>query len=143
MKIPEGVYVASVPVRVGYIDTDRGQVVHHATYLRYLELSRVEYLRERGVDYKQFEQEQGLAMPVIEARVRYRAPAHFDDLLTVKTWIAEVNRAKCRFDSGIFRGHELLTTAEITLCCIRATEQRLISMPSAIIALGSPAARER
>jgi acyl-CoA thioester hydrolase len=142
MKIPEGVYVAAVPVRVGYIDTDRGQIVHHATYLRYLELSRVEYLRERGVDYRRFEQEQALSMPVVEARIRYRSAAQFDDLLTVKTWIAQVNRAKLRFDSGIYRGSELLTTAEITLCCIRSPEQRIVSMPEAIIALGSPAAGE-
>jgi acyl-CoA thioester hydrolase len=136
MKIPEGVYVASVPVRVGYIDTDRGQIVHHATYLRYLELSRVEYLRERGVDYRRFEQEQRLAMAVVEARVRYRAAGEFDDLLTVKTWIAQINRAKCRFDSGIYRGSELLTSAEITVCCIRTPEQRIVSMPGAILALG-------
>ena len=138
MKIPEGVYVASVPVRVGYIDTDRGQIVHHGTYLRYLELSRVEYLRERGVDYRRFELELGLAMPVVEAHIRYRGAAEFDDLLTVKTWIAQVNRAKLRFDSGIYRGDELLTTAEITLCCIRSAEQRIVSMPGELIALGQP-----
>lgn len=137
MKIPPGVYVASAPVRVGYVDTDRGQIVHHGTYLRYFEMGRVEYLRERGIDYRRFELEESLSTPVVEARLRYRAPARFDDLLVVKTWIGLVNRAKLRFDSAIYRGDELLTSAEITLCCIKVPEQRIVSMPAALVALGS------
>jgi acyl-CoA thioester hydrolase len=135
MRIPSGVYVAQHSIRVGYVDTDRAQVVHHGTYLRYLEAARVEYLRERNLDYKRLELEAHLALPVVEARVRYRLPALFDDLLVIKTWIAEVNRAKVRFDSQIARAGELLTTAEITLCCIRLPEQRLCSMPGEILGL--------
>jgi acyl-CoA thioester hydrolase len=137
MRIPSGIYVAEHAIRVGYIDTDRAQVVHHGTYLRYLEAARVEYLRQRGIDYKSFELEARYQLPVVEARVRYRAAALFDDLLTVKTWIAEVNRAKVRFDSHILRGDELLTTAEITLCCIRLPEQRLCGMPSELLAFAT------
>jgi acyl-CoA thioester hydrolase len=136
MRIPSGIHVAEHTIRVGYVDTDRAQVVHHGTYLRYLEAGRVEYLRQRNVDYKRFEQELHYALPVVEARVRYRLPALFDDLIVVKTWIAEVTRAKIRFDSHILRGgDELLTTAEITLCCIRVPEQKLCSMPSELLAL--------
>jgi acyl-CoA thioester hydrolase len=135
MRIPSGVYVAEHAIRVGYVDTDRAQVVHHGTYLRYLEAARVEYLRQRDLDYKRLEQVAHFALPVVEARVRYRLPALFDDLLTVKTWISDVNRAKVRFDSCILRGDELLTTAEITLCCIRVPEQKLCSMPGEILAL--------
>jgi acyl-CoA thioester hydrolase len=136
MRVPEGVYVSSFVVRVGYVDTDLSHVVHHSTYLRYLEAARVEYMRERGVDYKHFELVDARALPVVEAIVRYKLPARFDDQLVVKTWIALVNRAKVRFDSLIFRGSELLTQAEISLCCVKLPEQRLCSMPQVIAAMG-------
>ena len=114
MRIPDGVYVSSAHVRVGYVDTDRAQVVHHSTYLRYLEMARVEYLRQRDCDYRTLEFDRGLGLAVVEATLRYRAAAGFDDELELKTWIAVANRAKLRFDSVIMRGDELLTTARAT-----------------------------
>jgi acyl-CoA thioester hydrolase len=138
VRIPEGVFATSLRVRVGYIDTDRGQVMHHSTYLRYLEHARVEHMRERGLDYRSFEDDLQLALPVVEATVRYKLPARFDDELEIKTWVGAVNRAKLRFDSVVLRGAELLTSAEITLCCISGPEQRLRSMPDVLLALGKP-----
>lgn len=136
MHIPEGVYVASARVRVGYVDTDRAQVVHHSTYLRYLEMARVEYLRDRGFDFRAMELEHALSLAVVEANVRYRAGARFDDLLELKTWIAVANRAKLRFDTVILRGPDVITTAAITVCCIKIPEARLSSVPSGLIAFG-------
>src|SRR5262245_31416367 len=125
MRIPEGVIVTTHRVRVGYVDTDRAQVMHHGTYLRYLEAARVEHLRERGIDYRRFELDDKLALPVVEARVRYKLPAYFDDELSIHTWLAIANRAKLRFDSVIKRKDEVLTLAEITLACIRWPEGRI------------------
>jgi acyl-CoA thioester hydrolase len=135
MKIPAGVPVTTWRVRVGYVDTDQAHVVHHSTYLRYLEAARVEYLREHGLDYRSFELDQRLALPVVEVRLRYKLPARFDDLLELKTWVAAVNRAKLRFDTLIFRGDELLNHAEISLCCIDVVAQRICSMPASLLAL--------
>jgi acyl-CoA thioester hydrolase len=143
MRVPEGAHgahgahVAKLQVRVGYVDTDRAQVVHHSTYLRYLEAARVEYLRDRAYDFRAMELEQGLSLAVVEANVRYRAGARFDDLIELRTWIAVASRAKLRFDTAIMRGEELLTTAEITVCCIKIPEAKLVSMPAALIAFGS------
>ena len=128
--------VTSQRIRVAYVDTDRAQVVHHGTYLRYLEIARVEHLRERGIDYKRFELVDRLAMPVVEAHLRYKLPAHFDDLLEIKTWVAIASRAKLRFDSIILRDDQVLTQAEITLACIRLPQNKICSMPSTLIALG-------
>ena len=136
MRIPEAVYVAKVALRVGYADTDRAQVVHHSTYLRYLEMARVEYLRDRAFDFRAMELDQGLSLAVVEANVRYRAGARFDDLIELNSWIAVANRAKLRFDTVIMRGEEVLTSAEITVCCIKIPEARLVSMPQALIAFG-------
>ena len=138
MRIPEDVVVTTYRVRVGYIDTDRAQVMHHASYLRYLEFARVEYLRERGIDYRRFELEGKLQLPVVGVNVRYHKPALYDDALEIKTWIGVVNRAKLRFDSCFYREGELLTSAEITLACVRVVEGRLCSMPGFVIELGPP-----
>jgi acyl-CoA thioester hydrolase len=131
------VYVAKLKIRVGYVDTDRAQVVHHSTYLRYLEAARVEYLRERNYDFRAMELEQGLSLAVVEANVKYRAGARFDDLIELQTSIALANRAKLRFDTRIMRGDELLTASEITVCCIKIPEAKLVSMPAALIAFGA------
>jgi len=137
LRVPSNLYVATSQVRVGYVDTDKAQVVHHATYLRYLEMARVEYLRERGCDYRKLEQEAGLGLPVVDVSIRYRSSARFDDLLVLKTWIAQGTRAKLRFDSIILRGTEVLTTAQITLCCVKMAEQQLCSMPDSLLIYAS------
>jgi acyl-CoA thioester hydrolase len=131
MRIPEGVVVSTLRVRVGYVDTDRAQVVHHATYLRYLEAARVEHLRERGIDYKSFELQRGLSLPVV------------DDELDIRTWIGFINRAKLRFDSLICRGRDVLSIGEITLACVKQPEGKLCSMPDFLIALGPSSAPSR
>lgn len=120
------------PVRVQYVDTDQGGVVHHAAYLRFLEGARVELLRARGIDYRRFEIEVGKGLPVTEARLRYKRPARFDDALAVETWVPIVNRAKVRFDSRIWRGEELLCEAEITCACVLLSEMRVCSMDERI-----------
>jgi acyl-CoA thioester hydrolase len=139
VRLNEEVFVVPTRVRVGYADTDRAQVVHHSTYLRYLEQARVEYLRARGYDFRKLELEEGLSLAVVEANVRYRAGAEFDDLLEIQTWIGSVNRAKLRFDSRIMRGDQLMTSAQVTCCCIELAEKKLCSIPSALIAFGETA----
>lgn len=134
MRIPEDVYVATVAIRVGYADTDRAQVVHHSNYLRYLESARVEYLRSRGFDFRAMELTHGLSLTVVEANVRYRGGARFDDLLELRTWVGEASRAKLRFDSLVMRGEEVLTSAQITVCCVKIPEAKLVSMPAELIA---------
>jgi acyl-CoA thioester hydrolase len=137
MRVPEAVVITTYRLRVGYIDTDRATVMHHASYLRYLEFARVEYLRERGLDYRQFELEGKLSMPVVSVNVRYRAPAFYDDALEIKTWVGVANRAKLQFDSAVYRGEELLASAEIAVACVRLPEGKLCSMPDYVIALGA------
>ena len=119
-------------VRVQYVDTDQGGVVHHAAYLRFMEQARVELLRSRGVDYRLFEIETGKAIPVAEVHARYKRPAMFDDLLEVETWVSVCNRAKICFDYRIWRGSELVNEARITCACVLLREKRICSMDARI-----------
>lgn len=139
--IPDGVTVTRYGVRVAYVDTDQGGVVHHATYLRYLECARVEHMRERGFDYRRFEQEDRQGLLVVEANVRYRLPARFDDVLSLRTWIGLANRAKMRFDTSIMRGDDVLCEAQITLACVRLEAGKISSMPASVLALADGTAR--
>jgi acyl-CoA thioester hydrolase len=119
-------------VRVLYGDTDKARVVHHARYLDYLEAGRLEFLRHHGLVYRELEERTGLGMPVVEARLRYRSPARFDDLLDVETWVAHCSRAKIVFESRILRGDEVLTEASITVACVDMTAERIVSVPDEV-----------
>lgn len=132
IKPPAGVKVARFDLRVGYIDTDRATVMHHAAYLRYLEAARVDFFRQHGLDYRTLELERGLGLPVVEANVRYKAPAFFDDALTITSWVSLVTRARLCFDATIHRNEQLITQARITLCCAELDKLRLCSMPQEI-----------
>src|SRR5437899_12694336 len=69
-------------IRVPFFDTDAMGIVHHANYLKYFEMARVEWLRERGLDYK-IMQARGQHLPLVRSACRYKKPARFDDILDV------------------------------------------------------------
>ena len=83
--------------RVLYGDTDSGGVLYYGNYLRYFEQGRTELMREHGISYKGLE-EFGFILPVVESYVRYKAPARYDDLLTIHTSLVEVKKVSCRFN---------------------------------------------
>ena len=91
--------------RVIYGDTDSGGVVYYANYLRYFEAARTEFMRERALSYKEFEQ-QGCIMPVVECHVRYKASARYDDLLLIETSLSEVKSRTCRFTYRVIREND-------------------------------------
>lgn len=119
-------------VRVGYVDTDKAGVVHHSAYLAYLEAARIAHWREGGLDYRQFEVETGLALPVVEAHLKYRAPARFDDEVEVHTWVERVTRARVFFRQEVRRGAQVLCEGTIVLGCVRMAEERAVSIPDAV-----------
>jgi acyl-CoA thioester hydrolase len=81
---------------VSYADTDQMDVVYYANYFVWFERGRIEYLRALGLSYKEMEK-QDLILPVMEASCSYKAPAHFDDLVVVKTTIKELGRSSIGF----------------------------------------------
>lgn len=88
--------MASSQVRVLYGDTDAGGVVYNATYLRYFEQGRGEFMRDCGLPYKDLET-RGYILPLVESYLRYKAPARYDDLLDIETCLAELTPFSCRF----------------------------------------------
>ncbi|MBI5015450.1 MAG: acyl-CoA thioesterase [Deltaproteobacteria bacterium] len=89
-----------VPCRVIYGDTDTMGVVYYANYLRFFEVGRNEYMRARGLPYREVEA-RGFALPVTEARCRYLKPARYDDLLAVETRVTRVKGARVVFSYAL------------------------------------------
>jgi acyl-CoA thioester hydrolase len=119
-------------IRVIYGDTDQMGVVYYANYLRFFEASRNEFIRAKGLRYRDFEAEFSLRLPVVEAHVNYRLPARYDDLLTVEISLGEVRRASARFDYRILRGDELLATGHTMHACVDL-DGRVHRMPSTLL----------
>ena len=128
-------------LRVIYGDTDQMGVVYYANYFRYFEFARSEYFRARGGSYVEVEK-QGLMFPVIEAHANYRAPARYDDLLLIKTWIEGSRRASLTFKyevrreggpSGGERGDstDVLVEGHTTHACINK-DLRPVAMPASL-----------
>jgi acyl-CoA thioester hydrolase len=105
-------------IRVIYGDTDQMGVVYYANYLRFFEAGRNEFLRAKGMTYRDFEEQSRLQLPVVEASVSYRLPARYDDLLDVETALAEVRRASARFGYRVLRGEDLIATGHTVHACV-------------------------
>ena len=103
--------------RVRFCETDLMGIVHHAAYLTYFEAGRVEWLRQRGITYTSWTA-QNILLPVVEATLRYRAPARFDDVLTVETVLAELRWASVRYEYSVFRGGDVLAVGATRLACV-------------------------
>jgi acyl-CoA thioester hydrolase len=80
-----------IRLRVRYAETDQMGVVYYANHYIWMEVARVQLCKDRGFDYRDMEQQDGIFMAVAESGCRYRAPAHFDDEIVVKTWIEDAN----------------------------------------------------
>ncbi|MCU1323626.1 MAG: 4-hydroxybenzoyl-CoA thioesterase [Acidobacteriaceae bacterium] len=90
-------------IRVRYAETDQMGVVYHANYLVWFEVGRVEFMRVRGLNYKEMEQEEGCMIAVVEANARYRSPARYDDELVIETTLTSVRGAVVRFEYKVVR----------------------------------------
>jgi acyl-CoA thioester hydrolase len=102
---------------VRFCETDMMGIVHHANYLVYLEAGRVDWLHRRGVSYEVWAR-QGVHLPVVEARLRYRKAARFDDALVVESTCVDVTRVTVRFGYVILRGDDRLCEGETLLACV-------------------------
>jgi acyl-CoA thioester hydrolase len=107
---------AETTIRVRYAETDQMGVVYHGNFFTWFEVGRVELCRHFGFEYKQMEIEDDSYIVVAEARCRYKRPAHFDDVLIVRTRVTESQRRTMRFGYEISNQAtgELIATGETT-----------------------------
>jgi acyl-CoA thioester hydrolase len=83
-------------IRVEYHHTDQMGIVHHSNYVKFFEVARTEWLRSAGLTYAEMER-RGVMMPIVEVNVKYRQPAYYDELITVKAIVEELPMARMVF----------------------------------------------
>jgi acyl-CoA thioester hydrolase len=123
------------PVRVYWEDTDAGGVVYYASYLRFLERARSEWLRALGVDQVRLLREERLQFVVVEANVRYHRPAKFDDQLAVSVALESLRGASIVMGQEIRRGpagEELLVSATVRAACLDSASLKPRPLPTAL-----------
>ena len=93
-------------VRVRYAETDQMGIVHHANYPIWFEAGRTDLCRAKGISYKQMEEEGNALMVVAEVYCRYKSPAYYDDVLTIRTQVGEMRSRSLRFIYQVYRASD-------------------------------------
>ena len=118
-------------VRVRYYETDAQGYVHHANYIKYFELARVEQLSALGYDYADLERD-GIFLVVKNLAVRYHRPCRFGDTLRLQIRTVRSRAARIDHEYRVLRGEELLAEGESTLACIDA-DGRVQRLPAYLL----------
>lgn len=118
--------------RVPYADTDMMGVVYYANYLEYFERCRNELMRALGLAYADMENG-GLMLPVVEARVSYRAPARYDDVLEIAGWVEEARGVRAKVRCVVMRGGEVLADGYTVHACIDSATRRPARLPPELL----------
>ena len=109
-------------VRVYYEDTDMGGIVYHANYLKYIERARSDWVAELGLDQNTMRDE-GVVFAVRRVECDYLMAARFDDRLEVRTTLNAVTAARLVMDQEVWRGADLVFSAQVTAVCMNAAGQ--------------------
>lgn len=121
------VTTGEVRIRVRYAETDRMGLLHHANYLVYFEQARTELLRDRGKTYKDLE-DAGFFLVVAKLEVKYRLPAHYDDVLTIRTTVTRASPIRIEHHYQVVRDGAVICEATSTLACV-GRDGKLQPMP--------------
>ena len=121
-------------IRVRYADTDKMQFVYNGKYLEYFEVGRTELLRRNGLAYSELEKA-GYQLPLIEAGLKYKNPAHYDDVLLVEARIKELYSAKVHIEYEVKResDNELIANGFTTHMFIRSENKKPTKPPQIYI----------
>lgn len=122
-----------ISFRVRYGETDQMGVVYHGNYAQYLEIGRVEWLREMGISYKTMEKN-GIMLPVISLSLDFKKSAVYDDLITVETKLVKTPLVKIEFEYTIYNEKkEILVEANTVLAFLDTITKRPIKCPDYIL----------
>ncbi len=125
-------YESQTQIRVRYAETDQMNVVYHGNYAQYFEVGRAEAIRSLGFTYKDLEA-MGVVMPIVELSSKFLRPAHYDDLLTIKTMLKELPiNHRIEFHQEVYnQDGKLLTIGKVVLYFIDAKTREKSVLPEA------------
>ncbi len=128
-------YTSTTHIRVRYGETDQMGYLYYGFYALYYEQGRAEAIRQLGFTYKELEQ-QGIMMPVIEMNAKYKRPALYDDLITVKTSVQVLERdsPQIQFHSELYNeAGKLLNEGVVTLVFVDSNTKKKINLPGILV----------
>ncbi|QQR86393.1 MAG: acyl-CoA thioesterase [Flavobacteriales bacterium] len=127
-------YTHETRLRVRYSETDRMGYVYYGNYAEYLEVARVEMLRNAGIAYRALEEE-GVMLPVRELRIVYHKPVRYDDEITVRTELRVLPTVRIVFHYAVLHADgSVLSEAETTLVFVDAATGRPRTAPQHVLA---------
>ncbi len=126
-------FIAETNIRVRYAETDQMDVVYHGNYAQYFEVGRVEAIRQLGLSYKDMEAN-GVMMPIVELQSKFLRPAHYDDLLTIKTMLRELPADhRIEFHQEVYNEQgKLLTVGRVVLYFLDIKTRAKTTMPASL-----------
>jgi len=124
-----GPKVCETRLRVRYAETDQMGVVYHSNHFVWFEVGRVELLRQLGFSYRDMEQNDGYFIAVVDARCRYKAPAHYDDEVVVRTWLKNIRESVIHFGYELVRADGTLIAEGETTHIVTDAEMKKALLP--------------
>src|SRR5690242_18606157 len=112
--------VFSIPIRVYYEDTDAGQVVYYANYIKFMERARTEWLRSQGFEQDELLRRDGILFAVRSAKIDFLKPARFNELLQATVQVSKRGNASITFTQQIRRDDVNLCEGEVKVACLDA-----------------------
>lgn len=117
---------------VRYAETDAQGIVHHSNYLVWFEEGRSDYLRQKGLNYSDFEKS-GYFVVVVEATARYKAPAYYEDQLCVRTTLARAQGKILEFHYEVVNQQGTLLAEGKTVHVVLGQDRRPVALPENLI----------
>ena len=121
--------VCETILRVRYAETDQMGVAYHANHFIWFEVGRVELLRQLGFSYREMEEKDQCFIAVADARCRYKAPARYDDEITVRTFLKNVRESVIHFGYELIRRDGLLLAEGETTHIVTNAEMKTVALP--------------
>ena len=119
--------VFEAQLRVRYAETDQMGVVYHSNYIVWFEVGRVEMLRQLGFTYRDMEKHDDTHIAVVDVHCRFKSPARYDDLITIRTKLTNVRESLLHFAYEIVRADdgEVLAEGESVHLVVNAGFKRI------------------
>tara|TARA_B110000003_G_scaffold234522_1_gene238283 strand:+ start:1300 stop:1698 length:399 start_codon:yes stop_codon:yes gene_type:complete len=117
---------------VRYSETDQMSFVYHGNYVKYFEIGRIAWLKKLGISYKKMEDD-GILLPVVDVKIKFRKPALFDDELILHTKLKQMPSYMIEFEYKISRNNELLTNGYTKLAFFNTKTNKPVRCPKFIL----------
>jgi len=121
------------PIRVYYEDTDAGGIVYYANYLKFLERTRTEWLRQQGIEQTQLKEQYNLIFVIRQLTINYLKPAILDDIIHITANLSKLGKASLTITQQVLRDKDILCTATLKIALVNSVDKRPQLIPAELL----------